>query len=63
MATMLEQVDSMQREQAARVHALEAEVERLKRMTQLPGESTSGGATEIATMVESRDMQAAPKRH
>lgn len=62
MATMLDQVDSMQREQAARVHALEAEVERLKRLAHLPSDSTSGSATELVTITSGGDMQSPNKR-
>jgi predicted transcriptional regulator len=52
MATMLEQVDTLQREQAARVAVLQAELDRLKRMSPTASESsTSGAATQILNEV------------
>jgi hypothetical protein len=64
MATMLEQVDTLQREQAARVTVLQAEIDRLKRMSSMANESsTSGAATQILNEVTSGgDMQTPLRR-
>jgi hypothetical protein len=64
MATMLEQVDTLQREQAARVAVLQAEIDRLKRMSSMANESsTSGAATQILNEVTAGgDMQTPLRR-